>query len=355
MSKDVNMSELRQDKTTKEWVIIAPERAKRPQDSSKKKHDHELPEREDSCPFCPGNEKQTPKETYRLSKSIQDASWAVRVVPNRFSALSPNGDSRSIKGDTFFRKRPGFGVHEVIIESPLHNAFMALMEYEQIEKIIHTYRQRYNTLKKNKQINFITIFKNHGIESGTSLMHPHSQLVATPITTPYYHKRLDVADDYYADVGSCLYCDLLMEELANNERVVAETDQFVVLHPFASRVPWETWIMPKVHHASFGVFPQEHIAELAIILKDVLYCLHQELHNPAFNMMIDTSITSDEENPYYHWHIRILPRLSMIAGFEIGSGIYITTAMPEETTQLMRKCCLSYNKLGAICLLPPVH
>ena len=333
------MSELRQDPTTREWVIIAPERAKRPQHIPKKRRVDELPSWDALCPFCPGNESQTPPEVFRLP--LSDKAWEVRVIPNRFAALMPDGDITRREGGRIFRKMDGIGAHEVIIETPSHNTPTALMSYQQVEKVLIAYQERYNTLKKNRQLKFITIFKNHGQASGTSLIHPHSQLVATPVLAPYYHRRLDVAVRYYADVGKCLYCDLLAEELEKGERIVAQTKEFVVLHPYASRAPWETWIIPKRHYASFGLFPDEHLAELARVLKDTLLCLYRGLDNPAFNYMVNTTITEDEENPYYHWHIRIVPRLNLIAGFEMGSGIYISTALPEETASLMKQVAYS--------------
>ena len=335
------MSALRQDPTTKEWVIIAPERGKRPQQESKRKLADELPPWDESCPFCTGNESKTPQEVFRLPLSSQESSWQVRVVPNRFAALTLNGDITRREDGHFFRKMNGIGIHEVIIETPSHNTPMALMPYEQVERVVIAYQERYNTLKKNQQLKYISIFKNQGRASGTSLTHPHSQLVATPILAPYYHRKFDVAHDYYADMGSCLYCDLLAEELRKGERIVAETKNFVIFHPYASRVPWETWIIPKMHCASFGLFPATHLAELARVLKDVLFCLYRELDNPAFNYMFDTTTTENEDDPYYHWHIRIVPRLSMIAGFEMGSGIYINTALPEETASQMRQCVIS--------------
>ena len=346
------MSELRQDPTTKAWVIIAPERAKRPQPELKKRRADKLPGWDASCPFCPGNEDQTPEEVFRLPVSNQVLDWEVRVVPNRFAALSPGENNTRIDDGPFFHKMQGFGIHEIIIETPSHNTPMALMTYEQVEKVLIAYKERYNALKKNRQLKFITIFQNHGRASGTSLIHPHSQLVATPITATYYRRKFDVAVDYYDDVGSCLYCDLLAEELEKGERIVAETKNFVVLHPYASRVPWETWIIPKKHCASFGLFPATHLAELAMVLKDALLCLYRGLDNPAFNYMFDTTTTEDEEDPHYHWHIRIIPRTTMIAGFEIGSGIYITTALPEHTANLMKQVasslpegeCLSFKQ-----------
>jgi len=335
------MSELRQDPTTREWVILAPERAKRPQQKPKKRSAEELPAWDASCPFCPGNENQTPGEVFRIPISSKDSDWEVRVVPNRFAALTLNGDVSRREYGRFFRKMDGVGAHEVIIENPSHNTPMASMPYQHLEKVLIAYQERYNTLKKNRQFKFITIFKNHGWASGTSLVHPHSQLVATPITATYYRRKFDVAVDYYDDVGKCLYCDLVASELEKAERIVAETKQFVILHPYASRVPYETWIIPKTHCASFGLFPATHLAELAMVLKDTLFCLYRELDNPAFNLMIDTTTTEDEDDPYYHWHIRIIPRLSTIAGFEIGSGIYISTALPEDTARFMKQIAKS--------------
>ena len=337
------MSELRQDPTTKVWVILAPERAKRPQLESKKRRDDELPDWDASCPFCPGNEDKTPDEVFRLPISDQASNWDVRVVPNRFAALTPEGNLSRREDGHFFRRMDGFGIHEVVIETPSHNTPMALMSYEQVEKVLIAYQERYNDLKVNKQLKFITIFKNQGWASGTSLVHPHSQLVATPIMAPYYHQKFDVAHDYYADRARCLYCDLLAEELEKGERIIAETEQLVVFQPYASHVPYETWILPKVHCASFGLYPTARLVELARVLRDTLLCLYHELNNPAFNYMIDTSTTEYEEDPYYHWHIRIVPRVTLVAGFEMGSGIYVNTAVPEQTANQMRECAAALN------------
>lgn len=338
------MSELRQDVTTREWVIIAPERGKRPQQNPKKKSPFmdDIPNWDSSCPFCPGNETETPGEVYRIPPADESPEWTVRVVPNRFAALTPEGDTTRIEEGPFSRKMGGFGIHEVIIDTPFHNTPPALMSYENIEKVLVAYQQRYNVIKTNKDIRHITIFKNAGWAAGTSLVHPHSQLVATPIMTTYYHRKFDVAHDYYADIGRCLYCDLIAWELEKgDQRVMADTPEFIVVHPFASHAPYETWILPKMHSASFGLFPVEHFVELSRVLKDILFCLYRGLSNPAYNLIIDSTTTNDENDPYYHWHIRIIPRLSTIAGFEMGSGINISTALPEDTAAYMREIARS--------------
>jgi UDPglucose--hexose-1-phosphate uridylyltransferase len=339
-----NMSELRQDPTTREWVIIAPERAKRPQNMPKRELTEILPEWEESCPFCPTNENRTPPEILRFPLHSKDSDWSVRVVPNLFSALTPDGSLLKVEKGYFFRKRAGVGAHEVIIDTPSHNAVMALMTYKHIEEVLSAYQQRYNTLKQKREIKFIMIFKNHGWASGTSLIHPHSQLIATPVIATYYNRKFDVAHEYYVDNARCIYCDLLIEELDRAERIVTETKNFIVFHPYASHVPYETWIMPKEHCASFGLLASIHLTELATVLKDSLLCLYKGLNDPDFNLMIDTATTEDEEDPYYHWHIRIMPRLTNIAGFEMGSGIRINTVLPEETANNMKHIVKSYNK-----------
>jgi UDPglucose--hexose-1-phosphate uridylyltransferase len=331
------MSELREDITTKEWVIVAPERSKRPQRKRTRSAD-QLPDWDAGCPFCPGNESNTPKEVFRIPDPDKPSDWSVRVIPNRFAALVPEGDTTRVEEGPFFRKMGGYGIHEVIIDSPSHNTPLALMPFEQVERVLTAYQERYNAIKKDREINHITIFKNVGWTAGTSLAHPHSQLVATPIMTIYYLRKFDVAHDYYADMGRCLYCDLIKYNLEKGRsRVVAETREFIIVHPYASHVPYETWIFPKIHCASFGLFPRTYFTELARVLKNVALCLYRGLDNPDYNMVIDSTTTRDEDDPYYHWHIRIIPRLSTIAGFEMGSGMYITPARPEDTARHMRR------------------
>jgi UDPglucose--hexose-1-phosphate uridylyltransferase len=344
------MSELRQDPTTKAWVILAPERAKRPQPRHRLRGADELPSYDPSCPFCPGNEGLTPPEVFRLPISDKGSPWEVRVVPNRFAALSPDKDGNLIQENGLFRRMDGIGAHEVIIETPSHNTPLALMSYDQVEKVLIAYRERYNALKKIEHLKFITIFKNHGWASGTSLIHPHSQVVATPIVAPAYHHQFDIAHEYYIDRSRCLYCDILAGELEDKRRIVIDTEQFVVFHPYASRAAHETWIIPKEHCASFGLFPDAYLNQLAKVLKNTFLCLYESLDNPAFNLMVDSTITEDEEDPYYHWHIRIIPRLTTIAGFEMGSGIYINTGLPEDTAAQIRTCFQRLVREGKISL-----
>lgn len=332
------MPQLRQDPTTKEWVIIATDRSKRPHDFIRTQVLDEKPPYREDCPFCLGNEHLTPHEhlAYRSGGSPDGQGWWVRVVANKFPALSPEGNvQRQETG--FFRMMDGVGIHEVVIESPIHNQLLPLMDDKQVEEILLAYRERYLALREDPRIKLIMIFKNHGEAAGTSLDHPHSQLVGTSVVPSNNRKKLEEAARYYDDHGRCVFCDSIREELVCGERTVMDTDTFLVVQPFASRSPFETWIVPKTHQASFGSISMEDSKRLATTLKQTLLRLYSKLNNPDYNFVIHTAPIKDEQEDYYHWHLQIIPRLTNPAGFELGSGIYINVSLPEEAAQFLRE------------------
>jgi UDPglucose--hexose-1-phosphate uridylyltransferase len=329
------VSEIRQDPTTEEWVIVARERAKRPNEFTHLQPRLKLPDFSSYCPFCPGNESMTPPQTL-LYQNQEGNGWQVRAFVNKFAALSPDGRiTRDIK-EGFFTEMKGVGVHEVIVETPLHNRSLALMREDEVLEILNSYRERYNKLSQQPFAKLIIIFKNHGIMAGTSLEHSHSQLVVTPMVPKHIKLRHEVAVRYYDKTGRCLYSDLTEHELKSGKRIVMDTEKFVAFHPFASQRPFETWILPKKHQACFGSVSDEDLGNLAHVLRINLIKLYRGLNDPDFNYVIDTAPIGDENEPYYMWHMRIIPRFTEAAGFEIGSGIYINTAVPEETARFMR-------------------
>ncbi len=333
------MPQLRQDRTNKEWVIIAGERAKRPHDFKKVEPKTERPAYDKDCPFCPGNEHLTPSETlaYRRGGPPNSEGWWVRVVPNKFPALVPEGSLERKEEKGFFRMMDGVGIHEVVIGSPIHNQSTPFLDDKQTEEVLLAYRERYLALRQDERIKLIIIFKNHGIGAGTSLEHTHSQIVGTGVVPSHIRRKLEEASRYYDDHGCCVYCDLIEEELNAGKRIVMENDKFVVLHPFASRLPFETWILPKKHHASFGQISMEDSKVFGKILKAALHKLYVKLNDPDYNYVIHTAPIKDEGEDYYHWHLQIIPRLTTPAGFEMGSGIYINVAFPEETAEFLRR------------------
>ncbi len=332
------MSVIRQDPTTKEWVIIATERAKRPDQFKRNQSPTDLLPYQPSCPFCPGNEALTPLEILRLPPT-DDERWAVRVIPNKFPALSGNGEASRREQGPLFREMDGVGSHEVIIETPIHNQRMSVMKAHEVESILQACQTRYRILEKDPRIKSIIIFKNHGEHAGTSLEHPHTQLVATPVAPMLMRRQYEVAIAHYDDTGRCLYCDLVAAELEAKVRMVFETDGFVVFQPYASRLPFETWITPRRMQSSFGNISSDDLGELAFVLRRTLHGLDVALNNPHFNFVIHSAPAGDHQQDYYLWHIQILPRLTTIAGFELGSGIFINTMLPEESAKFLRTYC----------------
>ncbi|HYA48499.1 MAG TPA: galactose-1-phosphate uridylyltransferase [Burkholderiales bacterium] len=327
------MPEFRQNMLTNEWVIIASERAKRPEDfQTGEEARPPLPEISASCPFCPGHEAQTPPATLTVERS---GKWAVRVVPNKFAALQSYGSFRPKRVGRFLRA-PGYGISEVIIEAPQHNLTLATMDDESVETVVKAYKQRYKSAAQGDQICFVNIFQNHGVRAGTSLEHPHSQLIATPIIPPHVRNPIEQAVRYYDTHGQCVYCMMLDEEIRRNERLITESDYFIAYAPFASRTPFEVRIMPKKHQASFPDMGDRETADFAGILRNILARIHEGLNNPDYNFIIRSAPVGDENAKYFHWYLLIIPKLTTTAGFEIGTGIYINVTYPEQCAEFLK-------------------
>jgi len=338
------MSVIRRDITTQDWVLIAPHRGDRPHDHALVRDAHPVAAHDPSCPFCPGNEALTPPEVFRIPEDSN--GWAVRVVPNKFGVLTLEGPLQDREDGSLFREMTGVGVHEVIVETPLHNGGLGVMAAAEIELVLRTYQARYQVLRADPRVACILIFKNNGERAGTSLVHPHSQLVALPVVPMQLRQKVAVAKQYFDDQGRCLYCDLVQAEVEAGVRLVWISEPFVVFHPFASHAPFETWIAPTQHQPSFGHASREELATLARVLKKTLQALADALGAPDFNLILHMAPIADETRPYYLWHLQIIPRVTTIAGFELGSGMAISTMRPEETAAIMRDVMAHDNRGG---------
>ena len=329
------MPELRKDPITGRWVIIATERAKRPNDFLRESAGHT---RGGFCPFCPGNEDKTPAEilAYRLNGGAPNSpGWTVRVIPNKFPALGIEGDIGRA-GDGLFDKMNGVGAHEVIIETPEHGDSLSQMTDKRVEDMLWAYRDRIVDLRKDRRFRYILIFKNHGEAAGASMEHPHSQLIALPIVPIRVREEVDGAKAYYALKERCIFCDMIRQELDSKIRVVDENESFVVIEPYAPRFPFETWILPKVHESHFENGQMKEFQNLAVSLRRLMLKMDAVLERPAFNMVLHTSPVHEQLNGHYHWHIELMPKLTRVAGFEWGTGFYINPTPPEEAAEYLR-------------------
>jgi UDPglucose--hexose-1-phosphate uridylyltransferase len=241
----------------------------------------------------------------------------------------------------------GIGAHEVIIETPRHDLDLAEMPVGEVEKVLWTYRERLVDLMKDKRFKYILIFKNHGYAAGASLAHPHTQLIATPVTPLTMAEELTAAMEHYHLKERCIFCDVIQQECDQGERIVTADDQFVAFTPFASRFPFELFLAPRRHHHSFAEISDDMIRQLAVVLKDLLLRVKRCLRNPPYNFLIHTvpntratprrSSYWDTVEHDYHWHFEVIPRLTRIAGFEWGTGFYINPTAPEEAARYLRE------------------
>lgn len=328
------MPEIRLNTVTGDWVIIATERAKRPEEFTSHKVKKEQPEFVPTCPFCPGNEDKTPPERFRVL-APNSTKWLVRAVPNRFAALTPEGDVlRHANG--FRTYLHGVGHHEVIVETPVHNISTALLSGEHMVHVVEGYRHRMRAFYEDRRIEHVIIFKNHGEAAGTSLEHPHSQIVGTPVMPGQLRARIEEAVRHWGDYGECLYCRSLHEELREGQRIVTENESFVAFVPYAALSPFHVWIFPKRHIAYFGSATDTELADLAAMLRDVLNRLYRGLSDPDYNFVVRSLSPQEEAVKYFHWYVSIIPRVSKAAGFELGTGMFINTALPEASAAFLR-------------------
>ncbi len=342
------MSVLRHDPVQKRWVIIAVERGRRPSDFKEEHKQRDDLAQNPACPFCWGNEDKTPNEIIgiRPDKSGKDEpGWTLRVIPNKFPALQIEGEvTRSGKG--LYDTISGVGAHEVIIETPHHSRHMGDMDLDSLTDVVTVYRDRITDLYKDKRLRYALVFKNHGKTAGASLEHPHTQLIATPITPRTIAQELDSAKEHFKDKERCLFCDILDQELALEERIVFQTTNFVAFCPFASRFPFEMRVLPKQHSHDYTMMQDHELREFAFVMKTVLLALRRSLDDPAYNFMLHTAPNPVHRpgKPSYwttlpfdwHWHLEIIPRLTRVAGFEWGTGFYINPTPPEVAAAYLK-------------------
>lgn len=328
------MPELRKDPIVGRWVIITPDRAKRPEDFTQ-----EIKTSQGVfCPFCEGSEDSTPSEilAYREPGSEPNGvRWRTRVVPNKFPALQVEGDLDK-RADGIYDVMNGIGAHEVIIECPHHETNMSRLPVDNVREVLWVYRDRLVDLKKDPRLVHGLIFKNKGAPAGASLEHTHSQLIVTPVVPIWVWEEMTGALEFYNFRGRCIYCDMIQQELATGSRIALDTPNFVVFCPFASRFPFEVWILPKRHSSQFENIQRQGIDELGMVIKTTLSKLEAALDDPPYNYVIHTAPFDSGELPHYHWHMELLPRLTRVAGFEWGSGFYINPVLPEEAAGFLR-------------------
>jgi UDPglucose--hexose-1-phosphate uridylyltransferase len=329
------MPELRKDPIHGRWVIISTERSRRPSDF--------MPEERRPiggfCPLCEGNEDRTPPEiiAYRENGTPPNGpGWTLRVVPNKFPALRIEGDLNR-EGEGIYDKMNGIGAHEVVIETPRHEETLTTMSAKGVTHVLMAYRDRIGDLRNDQRLRYVLVFKNHGVAAGASLEHSHSQLIALPIVPRRVSEEIEGAKNYFNYKDRCVFCDIIRQELQQKNRVIIENKSFLSIAPFASRFPFETWVLPKNHYPSYEHMNPSLYEQAAQILSETLQRMNRVLKDPPYNYVLHTSSFSGLESEHYHWHFEIMPKLTKVAGFEWGTGFYINPTPPEEAAEYLRE------------------
>ncbi|MFA5363456.1 MAG: galactose-1-phosphate uridylyltransferase [Candidatus Omnitrophota bacterium] len=330
------MSELRRDPITGRWVIVDTDNPTRP-------HEYEIEPpvwRPGTCPFCYGNENLTPPEiaVYRDPNTAPNTpGWQVRAVSNKFPALQIEGELDR-RGLGMYDLSNGIGAHEVVVETPYHNKDLSDLTNAEVEDILRMLCQRSLDLAKDQRFKYIMIFKNFGPSAGASMEHPHTQMIALPMVPKNVKEELLGAEEYFDYRERCIFCDVIRQEISEKERIITDNKYFLAFCPYASRFPFEIWIMPKKHNSCFMHLNNEEIPFLAVVLKDIIARLKKVFDTPAYNFIIHTApLDSNGHTDSYHWHLEFMPKLTRVAGFEWGTGFYVVPTPPEIAAKFLKE------------------
>jgi UDPglucose--hexose-1-phosphate uridylyltransferase len=329
------MSELRKDPVSNIWVVLAPERKRRPLFHRPTGDDVLLP---GDCPFCEGNEEMTTPEIYALRGSQSEADrpgWRLRVIPNKYPALQVEGQLNRV-GDGFYDKMNGIGAHEVVIETPFHTKGMDELEVEAVTDIFMAFKRRILDLKKDIRFRYIQVFKNHGSMTIATVPHPHSQVVALPVVPVRIQEQLTSAKNHFNARERCIFCDMIHHERNYRKRVLEENSDYVVISPYAPRVPFELTIYPQQHGASYEETPDSSLRLLAGLFRGVMGKLNKALERPDYSMMLHNAPFEGDYGHYYHWHIKVMPVIAGVGVFDLGTGVYINPFLPEEVIEILK-------------------
>ena len=293
----------------------------------------------------------TPQEisAFRPSNNPALAAWSVRAVPNHDAVLHIEGKANR-RGEGLYDMMNGIGAHEVVIETPDHDARFFDYDQHKIEEVATMWRERAADLSRDSRFRYIQIFRNYGESAGGHLTHPHSQIIALPVVPRVVREEIVHAHEYWLNKERCIFCDMLSQDRKSN-RVIHENDYFVVIQPYAARSPFETWIAPREHASSFATDSVD-LASFAHALRLTLMAIAKALGNPSYNLIVHSAPTGIERlfkssrikiGDLYHWHLEVVPRIKRIAGFEYGTGIFVNPVRPEDAAEYLRGILESQN------------
>lgn len=290
-----------------------------------------------ACPFCEGREADAGPEllAWREGGSANAPGWSVRVVANRRPMLRIEG-SQDRRLDGVFESRDGLGAHEVVIETPIHDQPLQHLAADRLWRVLWAWRTRLQDLKRDSRFAAAVVFKNHGRAAGARMDHAHSQIAAYPVVPAALDEKIRGSGEHYGRTGHCIFCDMTTQELQSGRRTVSDTTSVVAIAPFASRVPFETWLLPCDHAPRFEETSDATLEATAVVLRDVMARVDWALERPAYNLVLHTAPFSGDADAGFHWHLEVIPRVTRWSGLEWGSGIPRNPVSPEEATRVLR-------------------
>ena len=339
-------NELRKDYLLDRWVVIASQRKKRPTDFAKPTQQR----KESLCAFCPGNERMTPQAVLLYlpknggvqktadKNGERPSNWLVRVVPNLYPAFMPPAKEEEKCAETDFISERATGHHEVLIESPQHDEHIGVARISQVVYVVNAYIDRFNELASKPYVKYVSIFRNHGLEAGASLSHTHTQIIATCAIPKIVEDELKASTAIFKKEKTCVFCDIIKKE-KKSPRFIWENNDYLVFAPWASVHPFEFWLFPKEHQCCITDLSQSQIKSLAEAMRISLGGLNSILSDPPYNFGFHQIC-----NESYHWHLEVYPRLTIWAGFEKSTGMFINVVPPEDAAINLKEAMTTEEK-----------
>jgi UDPglucose--hexose-1-phosphate uridylyltransferase len=303
--------------------------------------DLEPPRLEDppsQCPLCEGREAEAGPEilAWREGGPANVPGWSVRVIANRNPMLKIEG-SLDVRAGGLFESRDGLGAHEIIIETPMHDQPLQMLETDRLWRVLWAWRTRLRDLKRDSRFVSAVVFKNHGRAAGARLDHAHSQLTALPLIPPVLAEQLRGCARHLSVSGRCVFCDLTAQELRDGRRVISDHDAILAIAPYASRVPFEIWLTPRDHSPRFEDASDALLEVLATHFRAVMSRIDWALERPSYNLVLHTAPFSGEADAAFHWRLEILPRVTRYSGLEWATGMHRNPVSPEEAVRVLKR------------------
>lgn len=321
----------RKDPFGRAWVLLSPERGLEPSDFGS------VPPAPAVSPLSPGNEGRLGPEMAAVrpaTSGVGSPDWRIRSFAHPAGIVSAK-PGHVDEGTSLFRQAPALGHHELIVEHPDAGERLETMNPAHLTEVLRFYRDRLAVAAARPGVRHVQVTRSVGRAAGALYEHPHGQLLAVPVTNRWVEEEAQVAAEHHRERGGCLFCDVTARELELRERVVTENEAFVALTPFASKTPFETWILPREHASSFTSVAANSLPLLADLLQVLVRGLVDALDNPPYNLTLHTAVQAGR--PDFHWHIEILPRLTNQAGFDWGTGFFVNPTLPEDAARFLRE------------------